>query len=157
MTLQAQRRWLWMLSGALALAAAAGGAALALWPLAPLGDDPGAAAPSAPAAPAAPAREHAPLAAYAVVYQADLQRPLFDPPPPQAAPPPRPNLALMGTVIERGFTCALLKTPAGQVQWLSVGQAIDGAEVTAIAADSVSVRFAGEVFTLKVQAEGGGS
>ncbi len=159
MTLRIQKRLLWTLSAVLVLAVAATGGALFLRPVerfdAAAKTDPASGGGLQPDDP----NENLPLSAYAVIYEADLQRPLYDPGPVAAkpAPPPKPTITLVGTVIEEGFTYALLKTRAGQVKMASVGQTVDGAEVVGIAADSATIRFAGRTHVLTMQKEGKGS
>lgn len=158
MTLRTQRRLLWTASGLLALAVVCSGAGLVAWPIEGANDggaaDHAAGTVSATDSP----RDRPPLSAYAVVWQKDLQRPLYDPAPPvaQEKPPPKPEVTLVGTVIEQGFTYALLKTKAGQVKMASPGDTVDGAEVLGIAPDSATVRFAGHEHVLKVRKEGSG-
>jgi hypothetical protein len=97
-----------------------------------------------------------PLSAYAAICQRELRKPLFDSKPSAVstakAPPPKPQLTvtLTGTVIEPGFTYAMLRGKSGQVKFVSVGQAIDDAEVTEITPNSVTVKFHGDSITLKV-------
>jgi hypothetical protein len=152
MTLQAQKRLLWTLNAVLATAIVAASAGFAFWPL-PKFDAGPAGPPIAPRASAA--KERPPLSAYAVIYQQDLLAPLWDVVETKA-PPPQPVVTLAGTVIQPGFTYALLKNKAGEVKWVAVGQALDGAEVLEIAADSAVIRFGGATYTLKIQKEGSG-
>ena len=96
------------------------------------------------------------LSAYAVIHQRDLRKPLFDPkpaPPPVKRPKPKPRLTvhLMGTVLEPGFTYAILKSASGKTQFVGVGQSFQGAEVTAIAENSATVTYRGQSVTLKIQ------
>ena len=153
MTLHTQNRMLWTLNVLLALAVVAGGAGLALWPIGRVEGD-GAAEGVPPAATqAAAADTDLPLSAYAVLYEKDLLRPLYDAAPTVAAktPPPKPTVTLVGTVIEQGFTYALLRTKDGQVKMVAAGQVVDGSEVTEITSDSTTVRFGGATHTLKIQ------
>ena len=100
-----------------------------------------------------------PLSAYAVIYGRDLRKPLYDPEPVpvvKARPPePRLSVTLAGTVVEPGFSRALLRTAGGDEKLVSVGEVIDKAEVLAIADGSVRLKFSGKEITLKVQREGG--
>jgi len=153
MTLQAQKRLLWTLNAVLAAAIVAAGAGFAFWPLPKFDAGPG--SPPAPASRGSVAREKPPLSAYAVIYQQDLLAPLWDVVETKA-PPPQPAVTLAGTVIQPGFTYALLKNKAGEVKWVAVGQALDGAEVLEIATDSAVIRFGGATYTLKIQKEGTG-
>ncbi len=150
MTLHTQNRMLWTLDVLLALAVVAGGAGLALWPIGRFEDD-GVAEGVPPAATQAAA--DLPLSAYAVLYDKDLLRPLYDAAPTVAAktPPPKPTVTLVGTVIEQGFTYAMLRTKDGQVKMVAAGQTVEGAEVTEITSDSTTVRFGGQTHTLKIQ------
>ena len=141
----------------LALALVATGAGLAAWPLERLGSDNSGSVNRSPDA--AAERDRLPLSAYAVIWNKNLQRPLYDPKPAVVAekPPPKPTMTVVGTVIEEGFTYALLKTQGGQVKMARVGQTVDGAEVLVVTADSVTVRFAGQEYVLKVEKERKGS
>ena len=102
-----------------------------------------------------------PLSAYAAIYKRPLRKPLFDPKPGVAAgakaAPPKPKLTvtLTGTVIEPGFTYAMLRGKSGQVKFVAVGQTIDSAEVTAITNGSATVKFHGDSITLQVNKGGG--
>lgn len=158
MTLRTQRRLLWAVAALLALASAGAGTGLVLWPLNPLESA------SGPAAAAADAPEEtnsdaSPLSAYAVIYERDLQRPLFDPKPaaPKKKPPPKPTVILVGTVIAPGAARAVLKTKAGRIKMATVGQTVDGAEVLEVTADSATIRFAGHTHTLAIQKGAPGS
>ena len=104
-----------------------------------------------------------PLSAYAAIYKRELRKPLFDPKPAAVAkartkaPPPKPKLTitLTGTVIEPGFTYAMLRGKSGEVKFVSIGQTLDNAEVTAVTANSATVKFHGDSITLKVNKGGG--
>ncbi len=104
--------------------------------------------------------ENEPLSAYSAICQRELRKPLFDAKvsvvSTAKAPPPKPKLAvtLTGTVIEPGFTYAMLRGKSGQVKFVSVGQVIDDAEVTEITSSSVTVKFHGDSITLKVSKGG---
>jgi hypothetical protein len=150
MTLRARKRLVWSLCVVLALAIAGSGAGLALAPL-PRLDTEGAGKP--PPAPAAPAAKKPPISEYAVIYGRDLQRPLFDGEA-EKGPPPKPPVTLVGTVVGSGSATAFLKTKAGGTQVVSVGQTVEGAEVTEITAQSATIKFAGTSFVLKVEKEG---
>ena len=97
------------------------------------------------------------LSAYAAIYQRDLRRPLFDlRPAPEVKPEPKKpqlTLRLMGTAVEPGHTYAFFRITTGQVKMLTVGQAVDGAEVLAIEEGMAKVSFDGQVVTLKVEEE----
>ena len=103
-----------------------------------------------------------PLSAYTAIYQRELRKPLFDrkltavarvkAPPPK--PKPKLTVTLTGTVIEPGFTYAMLRGKSGQVKFVSVGQTLDKAEVTAVTANSATVKFHGDSITLKVNKGG---
>ena len=155
MNLRTQARLVWTLDVLLALAATAVGAGLALWPVGQSASATGARPAATPAVPGAAGRATPPLTAYAAIYGRDLQQPLFDAVP-ETRPLPKPTVTLVGTVIQPGNTFALLKTKAGQVQWAAVGQAVEGAEVLEITADSATVRFAENTYTLKVEKQGSG-
>jgi len=157
MTLRTQRRLLWTAAALLALASAGAGLGLALSPLERLEKSGGARAASAEA-PAETADEASPLSAYAVIYERDLQRPLFDPKPvaPKKKPPPKPTVTLVGTVIAPNGARAVLKTNAGRIKMATVGQTVDGAEVLEVTADSATIRFAGHTHTLAIQKKAGG-
>jgi hypothetical protein len=152
MTLRTQKRLLWTLNAVLAAAIVGSAAGFLCWPL-PKFDAGPAAPPTAPRA--ATAKDRPLLSAYAVIYQQDLLAPLWDVVETKA-PPPQPAVTLAGTVIQPGFTYALLKNKAGEIKWVAVGQALDGAEVLEIAADSAVIRFGGSTYTLKIQKERSG-
>jgi hypothetical protein len=148
---RSQKRLVWTLDAVLAMVVATAGTTLVLWPV-PRNE----VNESVPAAPApAPVKVKRPLESYAVIYRMDFQRPLVD----SAAGPAavKPTVTLVGTVIQPGFTYAMLKNKAGETKWVSVGQTLDGAEVVEIAEDSATVKFAGTVIVLKIQKEGTGS
>jgi len=101
-----------------------------------------------------------PLTAYADIHKRLLRKPLFDPKPTTvarrkaAARKPRLTLTLTGTVIEPGFTYAMLRGAAGQVKFVAIGQSLDNATVTAITANSATVKFHGDSITLQVSRGG---
>jgi len=101
---------------------------------------------------------YGPLSAYAIIYERDLQRPLYDPKPAPkpVAPPPQPPVTLVGTVIEEGFAVAMLKTKSGQVKMVSEGETVEETEVLEITSNEVRLRYAGHehVLTLKKGTEG---
>jgi len=98
-----------------------------------------------------------PLRTYSGIYRRELRKPLFDPKPTvvtkvKAAPPkPKLTVILTGTVIEPGFTYAMLRGKSGSVKFVSVGQTFENAEVMAVTADSATVKFHGEEIRLKVR------
>jgi len=98
-----------------------------------------------------------PLKDYDVIFARDLRKPLYDPKPVEVVqtPPPKPPLTvdLVGTVLEDGFTYAILKNRSGQTSFVSIGESLDGAEVTKIEKDSATVQFGGESIVLKVTGE----
>ena len=160
MTLRGTRRLLWTISAALAMALAAVNAALVFSPI----EDPHSEASEAkptPQAQAATGPITPPLEAYATAWGRDLQRPLFDPQPVLVdrtpPPPPKPTVRLLGTVIEPGFTFALLRGKDGSTKCVPVGEALDGAEVLGVQDGSVTVRFAGHTHTLEAEKPGGGA
>jgi hypothetical protein len=147
---------LWALAAVLAAATLAAALAAVAWPIEPFDAD------AADVAPAAGAAEDVrpprpPLDAYAALWQRDLLGPLFDPKPVAvpAPPKPKPTVRLVGTVIERTVSYALLRDKGGAVRMASVGQAVDGHEVLEVTAASATIRFGGETYTLKVEAEEG--
>ncbi len=96
-----------------------------------------------------------PLADYAVIYQRDLLRPLYDPKPvvkvtPKPQPPKLP-VTLVGTVLEPGFSYGMFKTRDGRTKFVRVGQAVEGAELLAITDNEATVKFGGREIVLKVQ------
>jgi len=154
MTLRTELGLLWALCGLLALATLVAGAGLWVWPLE--GIDLGAAPPPSAGASGARTLARPPLSAYAVLWERDLQRPLYDPAPVVAAPapPPKPPVRLVGTVIEPRLSYALFKDKAGQVKMVGAGRSLEGLEVLAVTADSATVRFGGAEHILKVEKEG---
>jgi hypothetical protein len=153
MNIRSQMHLAWTVNALLAAATVAVGAGLALWPVGGAEDSAADPPPPAPIQPAAKPRP--PLSAYSVIWARDLQQPLFEAQ--AAARVINPPVTLSGTVIQPGNTYALLRTKGGQVRWAQVGETIDGAEVTEIAADSATIRFSGEAFTLKIDKQGSGS
>lgn len=157
MSTRDRRRLLWAVNVALAVALVASVLALAVVPL-----DVGAVEPR-------PGQQHenddpmhrpktGPLSEYAVIYQRDLRKPLFDPKPVVAVKtqPPKPKLtvSLVGTALEPGFTYGLFRNKSGETKLVSIGEKIDGAEVTAVNEGSATVKFHGELITLKVEKKG---
>jgi len=142
-----QRRILTGLSGALAMSLLA---VVLLWAL-PLDlprTDPGAVMQPA-TAPSAQAP--GPLEGYAIIWQRDLQQPLFDIKPPVTAPAaPALRVQLLGTAIDPGFTYGIFQTAAGESKLLSIGQSIEGATIVAITADSAVLRRDQQEFHLNV-------
>ena len=99
-----------------------------------------------------------PLTAYSSVWQRDLRKPLFDEATTTAAvsaPKTRLNVTLMGTVVDPGYSYALLRSGSGQTKLVEIGQVIDGAELTEVNADTVTMKFGGETVTLQIQKQGG--
>lgn len=88
--------------------------------------------------------------------QLDLQRPLFDAPPPAPAPvvvpPPPPPLAvqLAGTIIEPGHNQAMLVGPDGKTELKSVGESSGSAKILEINQDNCVVQYLGSRVTLKI-------
>lgn len=99
-----------------------------------------------------------PLKEYDVIFTRDLRKPLYDPKPVEVVktPPPKPQLTvdLVGTVLEDGFTYAILKNRSGKTSFVSIGESLDGVEVTKIEKDSATVKFSGESIVLKVANKG---
>ena len=143
---------LWLASIALAALVVLAAVRLALWPVR-IGATNPQAAPSRDVEASGAGNEAHPLEHYAVTWQRDLRRPLYDPPPIVAPKRARPELKirLTGTVVEPGFTYALFATGDGKTVLARVGQKVEGAEVKSISDASVTVLFAGEMLKLKVQ------
>jgi hypothetical protein len=83
----------------------------------------------------------------------DLHRPLVDAKPPTtspaaANPDPLQGLRLVGTVMETGHCFAVFTTTAGKTEIVSVAQPAGGGTLTAVAADSVTLRVAGRSVVL---------
>lgn len=99
------------------------------------------------------------LTDYAVLWQRDLLRPLYDPKPVEVVkkepPPPKLEVTLEGTAVEPGFTYGLFKVKGGDIKFVSPGQSVGGAEVLAIGNGEARLLFHGREITLKVKAEGG--
>jgi len=100
-----------------------------------------------------------PLLSYAVIYQRDLRKPLF---PPKVVEAPRPAAAkpalgvqLVGTAVEPGHTYGFFRDRSGETKLISVGETVDGAEVTAITDGAATVKYHGDLITLRVPEEGG--
>lgn len=95
---------------------------------------------------------------YAVIYQTDLRKPLFDPTPvvaAPAAPPPKPRLeaVLTGTAVDPGSTFGIFRTKSGDTRLVEVGQSVDGAEVIGIEEGKATVKFHGDILVLTVGKE----
>ncbi len=99
-----------------------------------------------------------PASAYAVIYQHDVRRPLYDPPPVKVAKPkprqPKLTIQLTGTVIEPGSAVGLFRTSDSRHKFAGVGDSVEGAEVLSVVAGSATVRFEGRTFTLDVPRKG---
>jgi hypothetical protein len=102
-------------------------------------------------------RKMEPLGAYAVIYQRDLRKPLFDSEAAKVDTPSPPPLTvtLKGTVVEDGFSYAILRGKGGDEKLLRVGDSLEGAEVIAIAEGEATVRFHDQNITLKAQLKEG--
>ena len=153
MTIRDQKRLLWAINAALAAALVTSALLLTLLPLgvnmqAPSDGTTGRLISST-------VGQTLPLREFAVIYERDLRKPLFDAPParPIEAPPPKLAARLIGTAVEPGFTYGLFKGKDGQTHLVEVGQKIDGAEVLQIAEGTATVLFEGERLQLKVEAE----
>lgn len=98
-----------------------------------------------------------PLAKYAAVYARDLRKPLYDPEPvekvEESEPTPPLRIELTGTVVEPGYTYAFFRTRSEPAAMANVGDTVDGAEVVEIASDSVTVRWHGDLKTLRAKEE----
>jgi hypothetical protein len=150
MTERNRRRWLWGANAALVLAILGTGLAA----LAPLeAPAPSKAAPGPAAAQAAPEERVEPFEAYAAICQRNLLEPLFDAPPAPAAAAAMPGVRLMGTAIEPGFCYGLFRNALGEPKMVGVGESIEGAEVVAVAEQSVTLKFGGRTITLPVEKE----
>lgn len=112
---------------------------------------PAAQAPTPSSGPNPCASQPANLDRYALIWQRELRKPIFDAPPAAAASRPQLALKLLGTVVEPGYTYGMFTTAKGEQQLVGVGQRIDGAEVKSIEDGSVTVLFGGETLTLKVE------
>ena len=96
-----------------------------------------------------------PAAAYAVIYQRDLRKPLFDAVAAVAAAPPKPqlNVTLMGTAVDPESPYGIFSDKSGRTRLVSVGQTIDGALVLEITDSAATVKFNGETITLRMKKE----
>ncbi|MCX5647499.1 MAG: hypothetical protein NTX40_00135 [Planctomycetota bacterium] len=146
-----QRRLLWTLSATLGLGLVAAVLGLGVLPVefGPATAD----APGLRGEALAP-RQVEPLSAFAAIFERDLRRPLYDPSPAAKAdppPPPRPQVDLVGTAVEPGYTYAFLKTGGGKVKMVGLGQEADGVKVTAIAVGAATIEFQGRTYALEVQ------
>jgi hypothetical protein len=105
-----------------------------------------------------PAAKTTPLSDFAVIHARDLKKPLFDvvatAAPPPDVPKPQLTVTLVGTAVEPGFTYGLFRLKSGEVKIVERGQTIEGAEVTEVSEDSATVRFHGELITLKAERKG---
>jgi hypothetical protein len=150
MILKTKRRLLWTASAAAALAGLLSVTALVAVPVTGPGD--GAAVVIPPDPPPPPAKK-APLSAYEAISRKNFLQPLFDAPV-AGVEALKPNIKLLGTIIEKDQSLAMLQAKNGQVLWAQVGEAVDGAEVVTIAADAVTVRVSGQTFILKAENAG---
>jgi len=159
MNLYRARKILWAAAAPLAAAVVLGGLLTALGPLGLEGGRGGDDAIDAAASASQPAGDDGSsrsLAHYRLIWERDLRRPLFDPPPTVAQTPPKPKLALtlLGTALEADAGYAMVKTADGKTRFCQVGDKVAEAEILAIGLDAVQVRFAGEILTLKRQVQG---
>lgn len=102
------------------------------------------------------ATKPATLDRFAVIYQKDVRRPLFDPKPvvyqpPPPPPPPKPTAKLVGTVADPGFACAIFRSGSGEDKVVPVGQTYEGIEVLEVKDTEAKVKFAGLPLVLKVE------
>lgn len=158
MNVRRQRRLLWLLSAA--MLAALTGTVYALW-AAPLAGD--ATAPLAGAAgtvdredPASRDTPARPPGWYGPIFGRPLRAPLFPAPPKLASPPPPPkppklDAVLTGTAVEPGFTYALFRTRGGSDKLVRIGEAIENGTLTAVTADSATVKIGEQTLTLTVE------
>ena len=111
-----------------------------------------------PSATAADAVDIEAAAAYAMIYQRDVRRPLYDPPPVRVAKPtprqPKLTIQLTGTVIEPGSAMGLFRTSDSRHKFAGVGDIVEGAEVLSVVEGRASVKFEGRMFTLDVPKKG---
>ena len=97
------------------------------------------------------------LSALMAAAAVDLRKPLYDVPPPPpavAAPPPPPpplNVKLAGTVVEEGYSRAILVNPEGRTEFKRIGERSGDAEVLQIQPGKVTVRYHGEPIELTVE------
>ena len=100
-----------------------------------------------------------PLKHYEVIWQRNLRRPIFDPPPVirVKVSPPKPKLKvrLVGTVLEPGFTYAIFTDSGGKTVLKRIGESIQGARVESISDGRVTVALAGRTLILKVEKKKG--
>jgi hypothetical protein len=155
MTLKQQRNWLLAAAAVMAAGAAAIIVAAVVTPL-----DAGAGGTQyskKPQASTSPAGKIDVLSSYAVIYGRDIRKPIYDVEAPkvEAAKPPPLTVTLKGTVLEPDFTFAIFRNKAGEEKLLKVGDAIEGAEVTAIAEGEATVRYHDQTVTLKAQTKEG--
>lgn len=100
-----------------------------------------------------------PLSAFATVWDADLRRPLFDPPPvtvakPPSPPPPPPlTIRLVGTVVEPDRALGLFVTAGGKVEMKGAGQVVDGAKIISVNERGAIVLHHGRQVALTLEAE----
>ena len=153
MTQRSRKRLLIFLNVALAAALVGVPAALLLAP--PGGDRGGGGKAEANSHSAAAGQALRPLNSYEAIYRRDLRKPLFDPVvvAEVKAPPPKPKLTirLTGTAVEPGFSYAMFRTAGGQDKLVSVGQTLEGAELTEIRSDGATVRFNDELLQLAIE------
>ncbi|MCY2927609.1 MAG: hypothetical protein NT031_19650, partial [Planctomycetota bacterium] len=64
-------------------------------------------------------------------------------------------VSAVGTVMEPGFTYAMLRDKAGRVHYTGVGEELDDVKVLVIAEGSVTVEFHGDRIDLPVGKGGG--
>jgi hypothetical protein len=93
-----------------------------------------------------------PIAEFATVWHAPLQRPIFDPPPPPPPTvikpdPPKLKAQLMATAVDRGEPTAMLKIPSGKYVTLKSGDAFENdpgtARIIKIEGKQVTIQFDG--------------
>jgi hypothetical protein len=97
---------------------------------------------------------------FETIVARQLQRPLFDPPPPVAAPVPTkpkpqlPTIKLLATMIEPSGNQAMLADSKGTIQILRVGGSIGEGQSAVILKEinpqQVIVQYDGETFTLQL-------
>jgi hypothetical protein len=95
-----------------------------------------------------------PLERYAVVYERDLRKPLFDPavvrPPDSSKPKRKLTVTLVGTAVDPGLTYGIFRDSHGKTVLARIGQKIEDAEVVSVEEGSATVKFDGETITLSL-------
>ena len=103
----------------------------------------------------APASSHiGPLDEYAVIYQRDLARPLYDAPPAVVV---TPTVALpirrTGVMGEPGSYYGMFATSTNETKLAGAGDTVEGVEILEVTGNSATVRFGGKTSKLTKQEE----